>query len=471
MIKDIDFVSRIYNNYGDFREPVINKRRFKHSDIKPLIEKLRDGSSFSVKTIGESVQNREIYLVSAGKGKTSVFLWSQMHGNESTATMALFDIFNFFREENQFEEYKKGILDRLTIHFIPMVNPDGAEVFARENSFLIDINRDAVRQQTPEGKILKNTFESIKPDFGFNLHDQSIYYSAGRTFKSAALSFLAPPAEHTRSVIPARKKAMQLIGYLNKIISGYIPGHTGRYTDEYEPRAFGDLFQAHGTSTVLIETGGWKNDTEKQFLRKLNFILLLSAFSSIAEGSYLNEDISSYENIPLNQEDNLFDLILRNLVYSTENRKINIDIGINRTEFNKDSAGSYYCVGRVADIGDLSVYSGYEDYDLNGMEISVGKIFNGPVSSLDELSKLDFPGLYAGGFTGVSIDFPVEKPYSDFPLNIVLKADETEEKIAPDGAANFCISGDNKIKFVVINGYFVEIKNPHLENVNGEVIR
>lgn len=471
MIPNKDFTSRIYNHYEDFREPAIIQRRFKHSAILPLIEKLKNDSVFSVKKIGVSAQNREIYLVSAGKGKTRIFLWSQMHGDESTATMALFDIFNFFRTEHQFENYKKEILTNLTLHFIPMLNPDGAEVFDRRNSFLIDINRDAVRQQTPEGKILKDTFESLKADFGFNLHDQSIYYSAGRTFKSAALSFLAPPADHNKAVIPVRKKAMQLIGYINKMLTDYIPGHIGRYTDEYEPRAFGDLFQSRGTSTLLIETGGWKNDPEKQFLRKLNFIVLLSAFHSISEGSYLNEDLSSYENIPLNQEDNMLDLILRNLDYTIENSRIKIDIGINRTEFNKDSAKSYYCIGRIVDVGDLSVYSGYEEFDLEGMEISSGKTSNSVVSSVEDLSKTDFLSLYSGGFTNILVNFPTQEIFSDFPINIVLGSDKAEEKIKPEGPANFYISKNNKIKFVVVNGYFIDIQNPHLDNVNGEVFR
>ena len=55
---------------------------------------------------------------------------------------------------------------------------------------------------------------------------------------------------------------------MEKVLSDFIPGHIGRYSDDYEPRAFGDNFQTWGTSTILIETGGWKGDPEKQFLRK-----------------------------------------------------------------------------------------------------------------------------------------------------------------------------------------------------------
>ncbi len=464
-----DFTSQLNNTYEDFREKSLTNRRFKHSDIKILIKKLQNNSLFTVKQPGVSAQNREIYLISVGSGKTKVFLWSQMHGDESTATMALFDIFNFFSGKNQFGELKNQILKELTLYFIPMVNPDGAEVFERRNSYQVDLNRDAIRQQTPEGKILKDTFDSLKADFGFNLHDQSIYYSAGRSFKSAAISFLAPAVNYDKTVNPVREKSMRLIGQLVKVLSDFIPGHIGKYTDDYEPRAFGDNFQTWGTSTILIETGGWKNDPEKQYLRKLNFIILLTAFKSIAERGYLDESLDTYEKIPFNEKDNMMDLILRNLIYKIGNQKIVIDVGINRTEFNKDSARSFFSIGRVIDLGDLSVYSGYDDYDLSGMEISIGKTYENKAASMDGLSKLNFLDLFSRGITNVITDFPVEEKYCEFPINLVLKK-QTRDKIEIDGPANFCISENGKVKFVAVNGFLIEIETPHLAGVNGEVI-
>ncbi len=465
-----DFTSILSNTYENFCETTISNRRFKHSDIKPLIEKLKKNSLFTVKQQGVSAQNREIYLISVGTGSTRVFLWSQMHGDEPTATMALFDIFNFFIRISQFDDFKKEVLEKLTIYFMPMVNPDGAEVFERRNFYQIDLNRDAVREQTPEARILKTAFDSIKADFGFNLHDQSIYYSAGRSFKSAAISFLAPAMNYEKTINPVRKKAMQLIGQLDKVLSEFIPGHIGKYSDDYEPRAFGDNFQTWGTSTILIETGGWKDDPEKQFLRKMNFIALLSAFKSISEEGYTDEPVGTYEAIPFNEKDNLMDLILRNLDYSINGQKIKIDIGINRTEINKDAARSFFSEGSVADIGDLSIFSGYEDYDLSGLEIHIGKTYDKIISSREELSGLDLPGLYSEGITNVAVAYSPESKYSEFPFNIITTTDENK-KIEIDGPANFYITQDGKVKYVIVNGFFIETANPHIEGVNGEVLR
>src|SRR5690606_19138646 len=239
MPQNIEFTNHLYNNYENYKETSLTKRRFKHADIVPLIEQLKNNSLFTVKKAGQSAEGRDIYLISTGSGKTKVFLWSQMHGDESTATMALFDLFNFLSSDDLKEE-KEKILSNLTIYFMPMVNPDGAEVFERRNIFDIDINRDAVRQQTPEGKILRGTFEELKADFGFNLHDQSTRYSVGNSPKSAVLSFLAPVTNYEKTVNPVRDNAIKLIGVMYTALSEYIPGHIAKYSDELEPRPLGD---------------------------------------------------------------------------------------------------------------------------------------------------------------------------------------------------------------------------------------
>ncbi|MEJ2103337.1 MAG: M14 family zinc carboxypeptidase, partial [Ignavibacteriaceae bacterium] len=282
MAQEKELAWNLYYSYENYKEQSLTDRRFKHSDIVPLIEQLKNKNIFKVDKVGKSVEGRDIYLISCGTGKKKVFLWSQMHGDEPTATAALFDIFNFFSNENDFTDFKKYLLSNLSIYFIPMVNPDGAEKFQRRNIFEIDLNRDVQRQQTPEAQILKNVFDSLKADFGFNLHDQGRNYSAGHTSNPSSISLLAPSTDYARSMTNERENAMKLIGDMQNILNEFIPGHIAKYTDEYEPRAFGDNFTKWGTSVVLIESGGWRGDREKQFLRKMNYIAMLSAFNSIA---------------------------------------------------------------------------------------------------------------------------------------------------------------------------------------------
>ena len=264
-------LDRLNDTYNDFRETTLTKRRIKHKNISPLIDKLSDRSGYTVREVGRSIEGRSIRIISIGEGSTSVLLWSQMHGNEPTATMAIFDILNFLNSQ-EFSKEKEELLKQVTLHFVPMLNPDGAENYRRFNALGIDINRDALRLQTPEGQVLKYVRDSLEADFGFNLHDQSIYYNAALTAKPATISYLAPAYNYEKSINEVRGNAMKVIVLMNEIIQKYAPGQVGRYNDAFEPRAFGDNIQQWGTSAILIESGGYQNDREKQFIRKLNYL-------------------------------------------------------------------------------------------------------------------------------------------------------------------------------------------------------
>src|ERR1035437_153367 len=361
---DFEFATALYYNYFNYKENLLTTRRIKYSDISKLITIL-DSNIFLVSKQGESYLGRDINLITAGKGEKKIFMWSQMHGDESTATMAFFDIFNFLSGSDGFDSVRQKIFNNASLYFLPMVNPDGAENFRRGNYLDIDINRDAIRMQSPEGKILRNSFDMIKADFGFNLHDQNIRYTAGNSYKTAAISFLAPPFNQRGSMNVTRGNAIKIITGLTRIINNYIPGHISKYEEGYEPRSFGDTFQGLGTSTILIESGGWKDDKEKQFIRKLNFILLLSAINIIIDNDYDNESYELYNNLSFNKE-YLYDLILRNLRIKNENKVSLIDIGINNNEDFDESSGNTKIISCIEEIGDLTNFYGNEDCDLAG---------------------------------------------------------------------------------------------------------
>ena len=254
--------NELYATYEQYKEPSLQKRRIKHHQIQPLIQRFDANPKFEVQKVGESIEGRDLKLISVGSGSTNIFLWSQMHGNEPTATQAIFDILNFL-DAPQFKKEKREILSKLKLHFLPMLNPDGAEVYQRRNALGIDINRDALRLQSPEGRTLKRIRDSLDAKFGFNLHDQSTYYNAELTNKPATISYLATAYNYEKDINEVRSNAMKVIVYMNEIIQKYAPGQVGRYSDDFEPRAFGDNIAKWGTSLILIESGGYTNDVEK----------------------------------------------------------------------------------------------------------------------------------------------------------------------------------------------------------------
>lgn len=448
-----------YENYEDYLQESIETRRFKHNDIVPIIKSLEEAPGFDVKKVGESVQDRDIFLITVGKGETSVLLWSQMHGDETTATRALLDIFNFFKAtDDGMDSIRQVLINELTIHFIPLLNPDGAEVHERRNAQDFDINRDALRLQSPEAKILKSVRDSIDADFGFNLHDQSTRYTAGKSNKPATLSFLAPAYDYEKSVNEGRANAMKLIVDINNTLQNYIPGQVAKYSDEHEPRAFGDNIQKWGTNVVLIESGGYKNDPEKQYIRKLNFVAILQGLLSIATGSYAEESIESYYAIPDNAN-YLYDLIIREALVEVEGEEYMMDLGINRSETDINGHQDFYYKSSIQEVGDMSVFYGYEEIDAIGMKAVPGKIYPETLENIQELKAANIHEILSGGYTTVRLHTLPSEGFTELPLNIVGESVEKSYAIEQYASPNFVLKENGNVRYAIVNGFIYNVGN------------
>ncbi|MCM5661689.1 M14 family metallopeptidase [Galbibacter mesophilus] len=454
-----DFYQELFEKYDTYKEESITKRRFSYEKISPLIENLKEDSFFEVQKVGNSIKGTPLNLISFGEGDVDVFLWSQMHGDESTATMAGFDIFNFFKS-NDFKKEKKEMLSKLRIHFLPMLNPDGAERFTRRNALGIDINRDALRLQSPEAKTLKRVRDSLEADFGFNLHDQSTYYNAARTPKPATISYLAPAYNYEKEVNEVRGNAMKLIGYMNNILQKYAPGQVGRYNDDFEPRAFGDNIQKWGTSVVLIESGGYPNDPEKQFIRKLNFVTILSAIHAIATEEFKNTSKDEYWKIPENDR-KLFDLKLVGVQYELLGDTYTVDLGLNNYEISSNTESGIYTKGSVADMGDLSTYYGYKEMDVSGYKVVPGKVYPSVIKSIGALREMDFASLLKKGYAYVQVEnIPQDKNAMQIPMHVITDKKNTDVNLYVGANPTFFLKKNDALKYLVINGYLVDLQAP-----------
>ncbi|NNE01562.1 MAG: peptidase M14 [Eudoraea sp.] len=453
-----DITTSLYETYETYKEASIGKRRIKHQDVQALIGGLKNESGFTIKKVGASIEGRDLNLISLGSGATDVFLWSQMHGNEPTATQAIFDILNFFRS-NDFKAEKSEILNNLTIHFLPMLNPDGAEAFQRRNTLGVDINRDALRLQSPESRTLKRVRDSLEADFGFNLHDQSTYYNAERTEKPATISYLAPAYNYEKDINESRGNAMKVIVFMNNIIQKYAPGQVGRYNDDFEPRAFGDNIQKWGTSTILIESGGYPKDVEKQEIRKLNYVSILSAIYTIAKENYKDISLEAYEEIPENDR-KLFDLKIEGATYELLGNTYILDLGIHQLEVDKEGNEDFWYSSRIIDQGDLSTYYGYETFNAEGYTIIPGMVFpeikNSPMEAIDDVATM-----LKKGYTYLRVKtIPNEALNSPMPMHVISEGYELPPFHLEVGTnPTFLLKKDGELKYAVINGFLIDLNN------------
>ncbi len=324
---------------------------------------------FQAEVIGSSVEGRSINHLWFGRGPLHVLLWSQMHGDEPTATVALFDVLNYI-QANRGAPHVARMLDRLTLHVVPMLNPDGAEKPQRRNAQGIDINRDALMLQTPEGRALKALRDRVNPPIGFNLHNQDWRTSVGKTGKPAAMSLLAVSFDQARNDNPGRIRAKKVAGIIRDAVEPLAPGMIGRYDDEFEVRAFGDNLTKWGTSVVLIETGPYPGPDPDRAQVRMNFVALLSALDALASGQVDRVDPARYETLPFN-ESNLLHTIVAHATIAPGSGVAPFlgDIGLAGSRVVRE-AGSERQVGfsaRIEDLGDLRVFGALETIDATGL--------------------------------------------------------------------------------------------------------
>lgn len=460
------FDEQLTRVYEQVKEDEITHRRFKHEQILKLLQPFNTNPDFEVRKVGASIEGRDLHLVSFGSGDTDVFLWSQMHGDESTATMALFDLLNFFNSDLMAEE-RQEILTKLRIHFLPMLNPDGAEVFERRNALGIDINRDAISLQSPESQTLKRVRDSLEADFGFNLHDQSVYYNAERTSKPATISFLAPAYNYEKEVNTVRERAMKLIVGMNTLLQKYAPGQVGRYNDDFEPRAFGDNIQKWGTSTVLIESGGYPEDPEKQEIRKLNFIIIGSALHQIASGDYMSLNREAYFTIPENDR-KLFDLKITNLAYELLGSVYTVDLGLHRFEQDGKGSPQFHYTAGISDQGDLSTYFGYEEFDAAGYEMVWAKKHDEPLSQ-EQWERMDVLKMLRQGIGYITLEKdPGNLQHTGKAMHVVPADFKPVQGLRPGVNPVFFLKKGEDLKFAVLNGFLIDLSKDQIpEEVNG----
>ena len=356
-------ISELHRLFSNHKEQSLNGRYIHNKHILPLIDLLRN--KLEIEEIGRSVLNKPIFTIKIGHGSNRILIWSQMHGNESTTTKALLDLINILNNENS--SYTEEILKSCTLCIIPILNPDGAEAYTRVNANNVDLNRDAQQLTQPESLLLRKVFDQFKPNFCYNLHGQRTIFSAGKSKLPATVSFLAPAQDMDCSITDSRKKAMEIIAVMNRVLQIEIPGQVGVYDDSFNINCVGDTFQSLNIPTILFEAGHYKNDYNREKTRELIVQALLTSLDYICKNKIDGNHYKEYLKIPENQK-LFFDIILRDAKYLG---KI-VDVAIQFDEvLNNDKI---HFIPTLKKVGNLNNYYGHKEIVLDKKEISIENI-------------------------------------------------------------------------------------------------
>lgn len=334
---------------------------FPHRYISPqrLFIYLQQNYSDQIKQIGKSSSRLPIFKFSFGTGKMKIAAWSQMHGNESTATLAMLD---FLYSLNKIPTLKSQLESAVSLDFIFMLNPDGSALWTRRNSLDIDLNRDFNQESSLEIKILKDLIKNENYDYALNLHDQrTIFTTDGEN--PATLSFLSPSENIEREVTENRKKSMAVIAFIFESLNEKLPNQIGRYSDEFYPNSVGDNLMKAGIPTILFEGGHFQNDYLRRETRKFYTEAMFFAILGLLSLNGSTKNYETYLKIPENKETH-YDIIYRNVTLNTDFSCV-LDVAV---QFREDylDGNEIIFTPIVVEVGDVGKKKGWKEIDCTG---------------------------------------------------------------------------------------------------------
>ncbi len=195
-----------------------------YESLARYLEEVQELSNeIKVESIGNSVEKRDIYLVSFKKDnqnpekRIKVLIYCQQHGNEVSgkeASLALIRDLTLGKYSYFF--------DRLEILIIPCINPDGSEKNLRRNLNKVDLNRNHVIKSEPEVEALHSIFQKYLPEVTLDIHEYSGYSEkwANTGFLKAMDTQLGGPTNLNVSEKIRTYVSEKVIPYVDEHVSG-----------------------------------------------------------------------------------------------------------------------------------------------------------------------------------------------------------------------------------------------------------
>jgi hypothetical protein len=99
-----------------------------------------------------------------GTAARRILVLSGVHGNEQAGILSIPELLDRYDEAG-------AAFESVALHVLTPVNPVGAAELSRFNAEGYDVNRDFVRFDTEEARIVRRTIEMLRPDFVVSLHE------------------------------------------------------------------------------------------------------------------------------------------------------------------------------------------------------------------------------------------------------------------------------------------------------------
>lgn len=303
-----------------------------------ILEEKGDGKLdvFTLREIGieegRSQAGRDLYIAKIGNGDKDIWVQGRIHGNEPYGTNATLRLIENLIEEKD-PSYKK-IMEELTIHFIPMYNPDGAERDERGTRIYNpetgefgpqhDLNRDwhEDRFNLIETVGYFKYWAQTKPYFTLDIHHQGTpnFYGTDIPVTMSLGIALAPGGPTLPNIKDGeydkitRQAAVQMYDALQKYpqftVNHYRVGRDGTAEIDHRGGISSGAMRGgsinyqglnpdgHSNPGVFLETSGRFLDGESEPLIEQNIIASHALLHGLATGEVYDNDPDRWYDIP-----------------------------------------------------------------------------------------------------------------------------------------------------------------------------
>ena len=278
-------------------------------------------SSMELEVIGQTVKQRDIYMakyIQNPNNPTILFL-TQQHGNEQLTTEGALEFIKHLGTGKT-----KGLLDKVNILIIPMLNGDGAmgdvnfsledyvadgnRHLTRYNANNVDLNREhdkAPSAMEPEARALhENVLQKYKIDYLIDLHHQGTLSAINGEYVSG--SILYPTSRNVKPEVVEKSKKLGSIVYNTLEAKGWglIGKYVGGSTDNIGRNG---IAASYDISTLLFEMRGMSDHFYESYAlgQKSNGYLIRqtietldSTVRAIADNSIETADTSFWDTLP-----------------------------------------------------------------------------------------------------------------------------------------------------------------------------
>ena len=267
-IKNLPLFVKYHLKHKPYKEPTPDKDLnvvslgLNPKEFYEKLEKFKD--KFEINTLIDLKYKEQvfpIYEININKSaEDRLLILSGTHGNEQAGILCILDLLEDI-------EYNPEFYSHLNIKIVVPHNPAGARYFSRVNGEGIDINRDFIKKESKEARILMEVIDEFKPKYSISLHEGP----QENTF--IYMNKLVEEALATKIVEDAKNKCVKFAkkNYLGQKtrIDGYFPV-TGYsfvlnvlWSKILKLQPFGYYTYSKGIKNFTIETP-WQNPSRKE---------------------------------------------------------------------------------------------------------------------------------------------------------------------------------------------------------------